>query len=307
MIGRKRTAVALALVAAGDSTFGAVAWQQARGGARRWAIAGVVLGGLIGGVAFAPASWLANRIATGTQQRLLLADARGTVWAGSAVTVLTGGPGSRDASSLPGRLDWQIGLRGLGFELRLRQACCLNGTVALRVQPGFGGTTTTLLPSPGWVGQWPSAWLAGLGTPWNTFQLGGAMRLSSPGLSVQTVQGRWRVNGSAELELLGASSRLSTLDPLGSYRVSLIGDRPVGDKAPPAASNTAADTTAGPARVGLATLEGALQLSGSGTWGIAGLQFRGEARANAADEAALANLLNIIGRRDGARSVIVIG
>ena len=35
--------------------------------------------------------------------------------------------------------------------------------------------------------------------------------------------------------------------------------------------------------------------------------FRGEARAIAVEEAALSNLLNIIGRRDGARSVISIG
>jgi general secretion pathway protein N len=38
-----------------------------------------------------------------------------------------------------------------------------------------------------------------------------------------------------------------------------------------------------------------------------GVRFRGEARANEGDESALTNLLNIIGRRDGARSVISIG
>jgi general secretion pathway protein N len=37
------------------------------------------------------------------------------------------------------------------------------------------------------------------------------------------------------------------------------------------------------------------------------MRFRGEARASANEEAALSNLLNIIGRRDGARSVISIG
>ena len=279
----------------GDSTFAETAWEQARSAGTRWAVAGGVLGALAGLVLFAPASWLAQRVASGTQQRLLLADARGTVWSGSAVAVLTGGDGSRDASSLPGRLAWTLRPSGLGFELRASQACCLNGMAVLRIEPGFGSTTTTLLPSAGAVGQWPSAWLAGLGAPWNTLQLGGVLRLTSPGLSVQSVQGRWRVKGSAELALLGASSRLSTLDPLGSYRLSLVGDK------------AAATAGGSPARLGLATLEGALQLSGSGTWGLGGLQFRGEARANAADEAALANLLNIIGRREGARSVILIG
>jgi general secretion pathway protein N len=57
----------------------------------------------------------------------------------------------------------------------------------------------------------------------------------------------------------------------------------------------------------LSTDSGPLQLSGSGTWGPAGVRFRGEARASEAERAALSNLLNIIGRRDGARSVISIG
>jgi general secretion pathway protein N len=37
------------------------------------------------------------------------------------------------------------------------------------------------------------------------------------------------------------------------------------------------------------------------------VRFRGEASSAAADEAALSNLLNIIGRRNGAKSVISIG
>ena len=57
----------------------------------------------------------------------------------------------------------------------------------------------------------------------------------------------------------------------------------------------------------LSTVGGPLQLSGSGSWGPTGVRFRGEARASTAEEAALSNLLNIIGRRDGARSVISIG
>jgi general secretion pathway protein N len=57
------------------------------------------------------------------------------------------------------------GAERLGFDVRLRQACCLNGTVAIRVRPGFGRMTATLVPPPGgWVGQWPTAWLGGLGT-----------------------------------------------------------------------------------------------------------------------------------------------
>jgi general secretion pathway protein N len=57
----------------------------------------------------------------------------------------------------------------------------------------------------------------------------------------------------------------------------------------------------------LSTIDGGLQLSGNGTLGASGFRFRGEATATDADRSALVNLLNIIGRRDGARSVIAIG
>jgi general secretion pathway protein N len=290
--GRRLWANTVAATGWGESTYAEQAWDKSRGAATRWAVGGVVVGVLVGIVGFAPASWLASYVASSTGERLLLADARGTVWSGSAVPVLTGGPGSRDASALPGRLEWEIGLKGLGFEVRTRQACCLNGIVALQLRPGLGRTAITLKPpAGGWVAQWPSAWLGGLGTPFNTLQLGGAVRLASPGVTLESVQGRWRMEGQANVELVAASSRLSTLDTLGSYRITLSGD----------AAN------AGAPQLNLTTLEGALQLSGNGNFSPSGVRFRGEARANSGDEAALSNLLNIIGRRDGARSVISIG
>ncbi|WP_235580299.1 type II secretion system protein N [Rhizobacter sp. Root404] len=275
----------------GESTFAELSWDKSRNAGLRWGIAGAVLGLLAALIVFAPAAWLAGAVASASQQRLILADARGTIWTGSAVVVLTGGEGSRDASSLPGRLAWTLRPAGLGLALRLEQACCLNGTVGLRVQPGFGRTTYTLVPPSGWVGQWPTAFLGGLGTPFNTMQLGGTARLVSPGLKLESVQGRWLVDGRAELELVDVSSRLSTLESLGSYRMSLAGD----------AANP------GISLLTLTTQDGALKLSGTGTVGPAGVRFRGEARAGAVEEAALSNLLNIIGRRDGARSVISIG
>lgn len=295
MIGRRRRGPRWANTASatgwGESTFAEIAWDKSRGAATRWAVFGIVAGLLAGLLAFAPAAWLAGAIASATRQHLLLADARGTVWSGSAVVVLTGGSGSRDASALPGRLDWTIGVKGLALELRARHACCINGTAALLVRPGLGRISVALAPSPGWVGQWPTAWLAGLGTPWNTMQMGGSIRLASPGLSVESVQGRWRMAGSADLDLIDVSSRISTLDTLGSYRLSLAGDA----------------SGSGASQLTLSTQQGALQLSGNGTLGPGGVRFRGEARAAPGEEAPLANLLNIIGRRDGARSVISIG
>ena len=57
----------------------------------------------------------------------------------------------------------------------------------------------------------------------------------------------------------------------------------------------------------LITLEGGLQLSGSGRWVGSKLSFEGIASAAPGYEAELANLLNIIGRRNGSRSIITLG
>lgn len=257
---------------------------------RIWGVAGALAGLAMGTIAFAPAAWLAAGVAQATQGQLLLADAHGTVWSGSAVAVLSGGRDSRDAVALPGRLEWTLGLAGGAFELRARQACCLHEQPRLRLAPGFSRWRLELRPAAGnaVIGHWPAAWLAGLGTPWNTMQLDGELRLSSPGLAAETVQGRWQFDGSAVLELHHMASRLSTLPVLGSYRMELV----TGPSRP---------------RLTLQTLDGALRLTGDGEWLASGLRFRGEASAAPGSEAALANLLNIIGRRQGARSLIAIG
>ena len=282
----------------------------------RWALAGTVLGGAVVLLAFAPAAWLASAVSSATGERLQLADARGTVWNGSAVMVLTGGVGSRSASALPGRFQWTLGLDGAALGLRGRQACCINGELRVRVTPGFGRVKLELLAeSPaapttaaagvagvprasGALGQWPASWLVGLGTPWNTLQPSGTLQLSSPGLVVEQVSGRWLFNGRAEVELGNMASRVSTLDVLGSYRITLTGDTASGQ----------------PPRMQLVTTSGALLLNGEGQWSGSGgagsaarLRFNGTASAAPGAETALGGLLNIIGRRQGAVSLITIG
>jgi general secretion pathway protein N len=159
------------------------------------------------------------------------------------------------------------------------------------VRPSLAGLRATVSGAPGWVAQWPAAWLAGLGTPFNTMQLGGALRLSTQNLVIEFMQGRLRMAGRADLELRDMSSRLATLPRLGTYRFTLRDD-------PSAAGSTL---------VTLETIDGALRLNANGHWGSQGLRLRGDASAAEGDQAALNNLLNIIGRRDGARSVISIG
>ena len=288
---------------------------------RRWAVAGAAAGSLLALPAFAPAAWLAQAVARASDGRLLLADARGTLWSGDAVLALTAGAGARDAAALPGRLEWTLGWRAGAFELVLRHACCVHGTPTLRVQPALAGLTIALAADPGEdgrIGRWPADWLTGLGTPWNTLQLSGELRLDGRQMSLQRRDGAWQADGALRLVLHGVASRLSTLPLLGSWHLDLA----PGQDAPESRSGVApsqvvstptgeaADlsrTRQGTLALTLATDQGPLRLEGRGHWSERGLQLRGQASADPGSEAALAPLLDIIGRRQGDRSLIAIG
>ncbi len=249
-----------------------------------WALAGTLSGLLLALVLFAPAHWLAQAVARASAGQVLLADVRGTVWNGSARLLLTGGEGSNDAATLPGRLGWQLRPALTGLTARLQADCCTTAPLQLGAALRLGGARIVVADGRS---QWPAALLAGLGTPWNTLQLDGDLGLVTQGLSVEWVEGRLALAGRAELEAARLSSRLSTLRPMGSYRITVNGG----------ATST----------LQLDTLDGSLQLSGSGRWVGSRLRFEGVASAVPEREAALSNLLNIIGRRNGARSIITIG
>ena len=272
-------------------------WRRGRRAGLGWAVGGIAIGTLVGLLGWAPANWLAAWVDDASGGHLLLADAAGTVWDGDAVLLLAGGPGSRDASALPGRISWRLRPAAWGLELHARHACCLDGELALTLQPRWNGASLRFAPplrsapEAGRIGQWPASWLSGLGTPWNTLRLGGTLRLASQGLRLQWRDGQVSVDGLLLLDLDEMSSRVSQLPALGSYRLRLSGTAGGGDVA----------------QIALETRDGALLLSGSGQWSAAGLRFRGEARAAEGQEPALANLLNIIVRRQGARSVLSIG
>ncbi len=162
--------------------------------------------------------------------------------------------------------------------------CCTPAPLALKVSGTWNGARLEVANGES---QWPAAVLTGLGTPWNTLQPEGALALSTQGLSVEWIEGRLIMAGRAQLEARQISSRLSTLKPMGSYRITLNGG-----------------TTS---TLQLETIEGSLQLTGSGRWVGSRLRFDGVATAAPEREAALANLLNIIGRRNGPRSIITVG
>ena len=210
-------------------------------------------------------------------------QARGSAWTGSARLALTGGPGSTDSAVLPGVLEWRVRPHWSGLAAQIKAQCCTTQALRLDIRPHWGGATLLIADA---ATQWPAQVLSGLGTPWNTVQPEGDLALSTRGLSVEWNAGRVTVLGHAQLDALNIASRLSTLRPMGSYRITING----------AATST----------LQLETLDGSLQLTGSGQWVGARLRFNGIASAAPERAAALANLLNIIGRRSGSKSIITL-
>lgn len=249
-----------------------------------WALAGAVVGLALATVLFAPARWLALAVKSATGGHVQMPDAQGTLWRGSARMLLAGGVGSQGSVALPGRVEWRLRPTWTGPNLTLNAACCMAEALRLQVQARAKGALVTMQNHRS---NWPAAVLAGLGTPWNTVQAEGQLALATEGLSVEWAEGRWGLAGRLTLDATDMASRLSTLKPMGSYRLTIHGG----------SLNS----------LTLETLQGSLQLSGQGQWVGGRLRFDGAATALPEQQEALSNLLNIIGRREGARSVIKLG
>jgi general secretion pathway protein N len=258
----------------------------------RWAVVGALMGLVVALVVFAPARWLAAALAQASGGQVVLASPRGTVWQGSAQLVFSGGAGSVGQVALPGRIQWRLmpsvmgggeGQRGL-LLANVLAPCCMATPLTVQAQPRWGGALVRVADH---LSNWPAGLLAGLGTPWNTIQAQGVLALSTQGLAIEFAQGRTTMAGRVQVDAQDMASRLSTLKPMGSYRLAMTGGALNG--------------------LQLETLQGSLQLSGSGQWVGGRLRFNGEASATADRLDALSNLLNIIGRRDGARAIIKVG
>ena len=249
-----------------------------------WAVSGALFGLLLALLVYAPARWLTAALQQASHERVVFQEVRGTLWAGSAQLALTGGAGSSDAATLPGRLAWQLRPGWAGLTADVQADCCLAQAWRFNLQPRWGGAQLVLADSQS---QWPAKVLTGLGTPWNTIQADGQLTLSTQALAFEWTQGRLLLAGRAQVDAAHLASRLSTLKPMGSYRITVLGG------ATPALT--------------LETLQGSLQLTGQGQWVGGTLRFNGEASAAPAHQDALSNLLNIIGRRDGTRAIIKVG
>lgn len=255
---------------------------------RRWLWLAALAGALCALLWQAPASWIAAAVWIASGQRVLLAQPQGTWRAGSALVVLQGGAGSRGATLLPGTLRWHVGLGGL-WRARLR---CRITWPAVSAQPlqidahlGLSRLRLALQPADAapqspWQGSLPLAALDGLGTPWNTVALRGQARIMLRGVRLESVAGRLRIDGQVQVDLPDVASRLSVVAPIGSYTLTITGQ-------------------GAEAQVELRSDKGPLLLQGQGVWNGQSLRFTGSGRAAPGSEAAMANLLSLLGRPEG--------
>ena len=249
-----------------------------------WAGLGLALGLLVASVAFAPAQWLTSWIEQSSQQRLRFHAVRGSIWDGSAQLSLSDGTHSQ--ATLPARLAWrlQVDWGHASLNIQANADCCMRSPWEMQLRPRWGGYQLQVADSQA---QWPAAWLTGLGTPWNTLALSGPITIATKGLVWDVAAQHATLRGQVQIDALALSSRLTHLHPMGSYRLRISGG------ATP--------------ELNLQTLSGDLLLSGHGLWLNGRLHFEGEASAQAQSREALANLLNILGQRNGARTLIRVG
>lgn len=271
------------LFASSSASSAAAALRAPRAG-WRWALIGMLVGIAWALAVYAPARWLAAGLAQWSDGKLQLVNARGTVWSGSAGVVFASGADGAQAISLPGTLGWTLRPRWDGVAASLDLSCCAEQPIELRARPRGEGVELDWRDNRS---RWPAALLAGFGAPWNTLKLDGMLDVSMQAFVLRVSGQNLALAGRATLDATDISSSLSTLKPMGSYHVALDG---------------------GPApTLLLTTRDGSLLLTGSGRWNGRSMRFDGEASAAPGREEALSNLLNIIGRRDGARSLISLG
>lgn len=247
----------------------------------RWAVLGALVGLFVAALWFAPARWLVSGVALASQGHVQLLSAQGSIWNGSALVSLTGGPNSRDQMALPGRMQWRIRPAWLGLNVNLLPDCCASTAAQVQLRAGWQQMQVRVNEHQS---QWPASLLQGLGAPWNTLQLDGQLSLKFDKYRLQWIQGRLVMQGTIEASLRNTSSRLTTIRPMGNYRLIMQG----GDQVV----------------LTLKTDHGPLILTGQGQWQGQHLRFNGEATAAPEHLPALSNLLSLLGRRQGDRAIL---
>jgi general secretion pathway protein N len=236
-----------------------------RMGRRGWSLLAIVF--LVTLIVTAPATLLAKIVDLSSNGQIVLANATGTVWQGSALPAIRQPSGTLQSleklhwdfalwpiltGKVVARLYWGEEMQGQPMEATLSLGQIKFQHVLIPLQAAMIGELVPML---------------------KPVQLSGKIILHSEVITFAT-QG---INGNAIAEWVNAGSVLSAVNPLGNYNISLTG---TGERID----------------IVLMTASGALLLEGNGSFTRAqGLKFVATARATAESKASLDELLNNLG------------
>ncbi len=236
----------------------------------------VVLGlGLIT-ILFLPAQWVGGYIEKATACRVLMTQASGSIWQGSAALGFaeqelgsTSGGNCQAPIAVTERFFWdtRCDLRALNCMSTITYPALEKPLHLLWRPSGFLVQANQV--------QLPANILEAFGNPWKTLRPRGQLTARWTDITLGD-----SAFGTIRIMISNMASPISAVTPLGSYEIQ--------GTIAPATSQWNLQTTYGP-----------LLLRGNGQWGVNGLQFSGE--ANAAPEAvdALQGLLALLGRKEG--------
>ncbi|MGA3248287.1 MAG: type II secretion system protein N [Paraburkholderia sp.] len=250
-------------------------WMRRLRAALPWLLVAVLSSGAVL-LVLLPAAWITPQFAKASGGHVNLVDPAGSLWHGSATLMLAAGSDTSAATLLPGRIVWDTAFWPL-FTGRIRMTMLQSEAMPDPIT--VDATQRGAILSQGAIAV-PASLLTGLGAPFNTLDLQGDVRLA---------WSDWRNFGSEAFGQLtvtfnDASSRVSLVKPLGSYRVVVQAQ---------GSSST----------IDLSTLRGPLMLNGHGVLGAGSTSFNGTASAAPEARDNLAGLLNLLGRPSGPDTV----
>ena len=229
-----------------------------------------------------PASWLGGVLASQTGCRVMLQQATGSIWQGSAALAFyepnaTEG-GCREPLSVTERFQWtsSCSLSSLSCATELQfVALDKPQLISWGLKKTQIGANEVKLPANV---------LEGLGNPWSTLRPRGQLGARWTDLVLGGILGsagdQSSQSGVIRIIISNLSSPISPIKPLGAYEISAnIGDEGL---------NWSLSTTSGP-----------LLLKGQGDL-KSGLHFDGEASASPEAQDSLIGLLALLGKREGA-------
>jgi len=215
-----------------------------------------------------PISWASPVISSKTNCKVNLESPQGTIWSGNTSISLgnhLNGTCS-DSAFMTERISWSTSCN------LLKISCEINLSSAMLSKPG----RILISPSEYSISSneltLPAKILQDLGVPWNTIKPEGQLTLLWGDLTLSNKN----YNGSVSLIFSDASSQLSSVRPLGDYRVNIN------------SLNTRSFE--------VNTLKGALDIRGKGSMTGHGIEFTGEAIAKPEYKDALTGLLSVIGK-----------